>query len=87
MSQGTFGEQYTFFCLDDNGEPCRVKGGSRLLSAWKNAIVNAPKNAKQLNENGLTSKSTGRKARIPFSGLSLALPRGAKPEPSNAIGR
>lgn len=48
VSQGTFGEQYTFFCLDDNGEPCRIKGGSRLINAWKKAIAKAPNNAKQL---------------------------------------
>ncbi len=50
MSQGTFGEQYTFYCLDDNGEPCRLKGGSRLINAWKKAIAQAPKNAKSLNK-------------------------------------
>ncbi len=48
VSQGTFGEQYTFYCLDDNEKPCRLKGGSRLINAWKRAIADAPKNAKSL---------------------------------------
>ena len=48
ISQGTFGEQYTFFVLDENGEPAKVKGGSRLINAWKKAIAKAPSNAKQI---------------------------------------
>ncbi len=95
VSQGTFGEQYTFFCLDDNGEPCRVKGGSRLLSAWKKASADAPKGAKQLNGDRAGDCGTryarealrqNRKNR-PDPGSSLASRLGAKPEPSNAIGR
>ena len=48
ISQGNFGEQYTFFGLDEQGEPTRWKGGSRLLTAMKGARKDAPKGAKEL---------------------------------------
>ncbi len=74
VSQGTFGEQYTFYCLDDNGEPCRLKGGSRLINAWKKAIAQAPKNAKQLN--GMEPNSSGVRGIKPstfHTGLELSV--------------
>ncbi len=49
VSEGTFGLQYSFALLDEQGEPAALKGGSRLISAWKKAVAAAPKNAKQLN--------------------------------------
>ncbi len=41
VSQGNFGEQYTFFGLDEQGEPTRWKGGSRLLTAMKKVRAQA----------------------------------------------
>ena len=52
ISEGTFGQQYSFAALDANNEPCVLKGGSRLINAWKKAVAAAPKNVKQLNKDG-----------------------------------
>ncbi len=84
ISEGTFGLQYSFALLDEQGEPAALKGGSRLISAWKKAIAAAPKNAKQLNEARLKAIV---KCRPGVSGLSFVSRHAAKPEPSNAIGR
>ncbi len=48
ISEGTFGLQYSFALLDESGEPAVLKGGSRLISAWKKMVRAAPKNAKLL---------------------------------------
>ncbi len=48
ISEGTFGLQYSFALLDEQNEPAVLKGGSRLLSAWKKAVKNAPKGTKLL---------------------------------------
>ncbi len=82
VSEGTFGLQYSFALLDENGEPAALKGGSRLISAWKKAVAAAPKTAKQL------SSFVGLLPWI-FTGLgkSFASRHAARLEPSNAIGR
>ncbi len=49
ISEGTFGLQYSFALLDELGQPAVLKGGSRLISAWKKAVAAAPRNTKQLN--------------------------------------
>ena len=59
-----FGEQYSFHCLDKLGSPVVVRGGARLINAWKDMLSNAPKNAKSLEikvtargEAGTTSRT------------------------------
>ena len=59
-----FGEQYAFHCLDGSGSPVIVRGGARLINAWKSMLVDAPKNAKSLEievtargEAGTTSRT------------------------------
>ena len=38
-----FGEQYSFHCVDEIGSPVVVRGGARLISAWKEMLADAPK--------------------------------------------
>ncbi len=63
VSEGTFGLQYSFALLDEQGEPAALKGGSRLISAWKKAVTAAPKNAKQLNGVRLKDNESKMKSR------------------------
>ena len=48
IRETNFGEQYEFHCLDKVGSPVIMRGGSRLISAWKLMLADAPKNAKSL---------------------------------------
>ncbi len=55
-----------------------------MISAWKKAVADAPKNAKQLNGPKLVTLIRRNQS---SSGVSFVSRLAAKPEPSNAIGR
>ncbi len=48
VSEGTFGLQYSFALLDEQDEPAVLKGGSRLISAWKKAAAEVKTGAKSV---------------------------------------
>ncbi len=91
VSEGTFGLQYSFALLDEQGGPAALKGGSRLISAWKKAVAAAPKNAKQLNAHYYIAQGHTKPRCLDVLeycvGASFVSRLAAKPEPSNAIGR
>ncbi len=43
-----FGEQYAFHCVDKAGSPVILRGGARLINAWKVMLADAPTDKKML---------------------------------------